>query len=296
MYESIIGVSSGFQKIEYNWRDMALYALAVGADENDLMYTYEKGMKAIPSFGVLPYFSTVNVEPQIPVSRACSYLAHELMKKEAGKNFPIGLHMSHELIVYQPMNPIKGTMVYEDKVTKIYDRGDRGAVVESEEPVYDESGQLLCLNRSATMIPGAGNFGGEAMPKKTVIYPERKPDYEAVSYMNKTQNVLYRLTGDTAPGHVDPEAAKNFSDRGPFMQGLCSFGYACRMLVNEIIPGEPERVRRIFVQMRSIVYPGTNVRLQAWKTGEGTAVFRLINEETGKSILDNCEFEWNLTA
>ena len=55
MFENVIGASVGWRKIPYTWRDMALYALAVGADENDLMYTYEKDMKAIPSFGVLPY-------------------------------------------------------------------------------------------------------------------------------------------------------------------------------------------------------------------------------------------------
>ena len=60
MFESIIGASVGFHKIDYTWRDMALYALAVGADENDLMYTYEKDMKALPSFGVLPYFGAIN--------------------------------------------------------------------------------------------------------------------------------------------------------------------------------------------------------------------------------------------
>ena len=45
MFESIVGASTGFYRIDYTWRDMALYALAVGADENDLMYTYEKNMK-----------------------------------------------------------------------------------------------------------------------------------------------------------------------------------------------------------------------------------------------------------
>ena len=78
MFESIVGASAGPRKIEYNWRDMALYALAVGADENDLLYTYEKDMKAIPSFGVLPYFSAVNVSPQRPGSYSGPYLAHDL--------------------------------------------------------------------------------------------------------------------------------------------------------------------------------------------------------------------------
>ena len=106
------------------------------------------------------------------------------------------------------------------------------------------------------------------------------------------QNVLYRLTGDTADVHVDPEKAKRITDRGPFMHGLCSFGYACRMLINAIIPGEPERMTRISVQMRAISYPGTPVRLEAWKVADHKVSFRYIDVESGKAILDNCEFEW----
>ena len=104
--------------------------------------------------------------------------------------------------------------------------------------------------------------------------------------------MLYRLTGDTADVHVDPEKAKRITDRGPFMHGLCSFGYACRMLINAIIPGEPERMTRISVQMRAISYPGTPVRLEAWKVADHKVSFRYIDVESGKAILDNCEFEW----
>ena len=49
--------------LEYTWRDVALYALAVGAKQEDLMYTYEKELKALPSYGTIPYWGTVNVRP-----------------------------------------------------------------------------------------------------------------------------------------------------------------------------------------------------------------------------------------
>ena len=292
MYERIIGTSVGFRKINYNWRDMALYALAVGADENDLLYTYEKGMKAIPSFGVLPYFSVVNVEPQTPVSAAGCYLARELMIKELGREFPIGLHMGHEIIMYRPFDPIKGTMVFNDTITKMYDRGPKGVIVETEMPVYDEAGNLICLNRSTSMMPDGGGYGGEPPRKPAVEYPDREPDYVLDSYFSKTQNVLYRLTGDTHPAHVDPEVAKKITPRGPFMQGLCPFGYACRMLINAIIPGEPERMTRMAVQMRAVSYPGTPIQVRAWKVGEKKVSFKMFDMESGNTILNNCEFEW----
>ena len=291
MYESVLGASVGWRKINYNWRDMALYALAVGAEADDLQYTYEKNMKAIPSFGVLPYFSAINVEPQRPFSWAGCYLARELLSKELGREVPMGLHMGHELIMYRPFDPIKGTMVYNDTITKLYDRGDKGIIVETQLPVYDEAGRLICVNNSQSLLADGGNFGGEPPVKARIDYPDREPDYTVDSYFSKTQNILYRLTGDTAVVHIDPEEAKRFAPK-PFMQGLCPFGFACRMMIGAIIPGEPERMTRMSVQMRAVSYPDTPVQLRGWKIAENKASFKLIDMHSGKAILDNCEFEW----
>ena len=127
------------------------------------------------------------------------------------------------------------------------------------------------------------------------MFPDREPDMVVESYISRTQNVLYRLTGDTNYVHVDPEIAnaRTKSDRGPFMQGLSSFGSACLLMCKAILPGEPERMKRIYVQMKAIAYPNTPVELRIWKVSETKALFRYIDQNTGKAILDNCEFEWN---
>lgn len=293
MYENMIGASTGYHKIDYNWRDMIIYALGVGAGEEDLLYTYEKNLKAIPSFGVTPYFSAIGTQPPKPQPYAACYLANDLLSKETGVTLPIGLHMGHELIMYRPFDPIKGTMVYKDTITKVYDRGEgKGLVVETECPVYDEAGRMICKNISRTMLRQGGGYGGEKLPKPAMEYPDREPDYTVQETLSRIQNILYRLTGDTADVHVDPEAAKRITDQGPFMHGLCSFGFACRMLIGQIIPGEPERMKRMSVQMRAISWPGSQVRLDAWKTKDHKVSFRYTDVESGSAVMDNCEFEW----
>ena len=289
----IVGLSTQWRKIEYNWRDMALYALAVGAGADDLLYTYEKGMKAIPSFGCLPYYNAVNNEPQQPRPYAANYLAAERMEKLAGRPIPNALHAGFQMEMKQPLNPIKGSLVHRTEVARIYDRGstDRGIMMEVENPVYDESGQMICLNTSYHLFRGVDGSGMPKENKKVVSFPDREPDYEIESYISPVQNVLYRLTGDVNLVHVDPEEATRFAPR-PFMQGLSSFGFACRMAVEAAIPARPERMKRLYVQMRSIAYPDTPVKLLGWKTGDHQMVFRYIDCRTGKAILDNCEFEW----
>ena len=76
------------------------------------------------------------------------------------------------------------------------------------------------------------------------------------------------------------------------MQGLCSYGFACRMAIGEVIPEEPERMTRMSAQMRNVCYPDSNIILKMWKIGEGKLVFQLVDAVTRKPILDKGEFDY----
>lgn len=274
--------------LEYNWRDIALYALAVGAKAEDLMYTYEKDLKALPSYGTIPYWGTVNVRPYQWMPLPASMLANEIIKPTISF-----LNMDHELIMHRPIDPIKGTFQYQDRITDVYDRGEgKGAVVKTQIDVRDEAGNLVCTNRSTTFFHEAGGFGGPPMPKSDVVIPDRAPDYEEEDYISPVQHLLYRLTGDTNLIHVDPDYARKMGLESSCMQGLCSFGFCCRMAIGALIPGQPERMKRMAAQMTSVLYPGTPVKFQLWKMEEGKAYFRFLNLNTGKPILNRGVFEW----
>ena len=51
MFKDLIGRGCGARKMEYNWRDVVLYALGVGAGKYDLPYIFEQnkgGLKVLP--------------------------------------------------------------------------------------------------------------------------------------------------------------------------------------------------------------------------------------------------------
>ena len=77
------------------------------------------------------------------------------------------------------------------------------------------------------------------------------------------------------------------------MQGLCSFGFACRMAIGALFPGEPERMTRMAAQMTAVLYPDTPISLALWKMGSGTAYFRLLNSRTGEAVLNRGVIEWD---
>ena len=166
-------------------------------------------------------------------------------------------------------------------------------LVETTLPVYDESGQLLCTNISRASILCEGGWGGPVPNSGKILYPQTEPDYVMDYYVPSFANKLYRLTGDTNYLHIDDEFAANAGLGGEIiMQGLASFGAACRMLIHAIIPGQPERMRRMLVQMRTPAYPDSAMQLRAWKIDAQKVVFQYVDLDRGRAVLNNCEFEW----
>lgn len=287
--KALVGQKMEPRSIEYNWRDVALYALAVGAHKEDLTYTYEKCLKAIPTYGAVPYWATVNVRPRQWMPLPASMLADELIKPTIAF-----LNMDHEIIMHRPIDPIKGTFQWQDQIVAVYDRGEgKGAVVKTRIDVRDEAGNLVCTNYSSTFFHEAGGFGGKPMPKSNVVIPDRDPDFAVDDDISPVQNLLYRLTGDTNLIHVDPDYARDMKFDQPIVQGLCSFGFACRMAIDALIPGEPERMTRMAAQMSSPLLPGTPVQTQIWKIGDGRAYFRFVDKNTGKAVLNRGVFDWS---
>ena len=118
--KKLVGLSTEHRELQYTWRDIALYALSVGAKADDLMYTYEKNMKALPTYGVVPYWGAVNITPRIAHPEPAAQLADQIIHSTIAP-----LHMEHELIMYRPIDPIKGTLVFQDTITDVYDLSGR---------------------------------------------------------------------------------------------------------------------------------------------------------------------------
>lgn len=284
----LAGLATEWRTMTYQWRDCVLYALAVGAAEP--LYTYEKDLQALPTFGATPYWGTVNVSPKFPRPRSVPVLVEELLKPEASY-----VNLDYEFLYHRPIPAGKGTFVYRDVLTDLFDRGEgRGMAVGSQVEVFDEGGNLLCTNRCTTLFPTLGGYGGTPMPRRESLIPQREPDFVLADHVGPVQHLLYRLTGDTNLVHVDRDVAVSRGLEGPFVHDLCAFGYACRLAIGQLFPGQPARLTRMYAAMKTVLYPDTPIALHLWNLGEGKAAFRLVNTATGKAILDRGKLEWTL--
>lgn len=282
--ESAVGLSTT-QKFQYTWRDVILYNLSVGAKWNELEYVYEKGLKAVPTFGAVTTLATFGTQPYCPEPLTPVDLIDGLRTDGT-------LHMDHKLVIHKPI-PVEETLVIEKVIRAVYDRGEgKGAKIVVEVTAKDEAGEPIFTNTAGSLNHWYGGFGGPKAPANTVVIPEREPDITAAESYPENVSLLYRLTGDTFPLHADPETAKQFGFERPIAHGLCGLGYACRMMIHELFPGEPERMSSIECQFRSSVYPGESFVLYVWKTAPGEVVFRMIKDSDGKAILDRGRMTW----
>lgn len=283
--ESAVGLKVE-QKFTYSWRDLLLYNLSVGAKNEDVDYVYEKNLKIIPTFAVIPCAGTFGMEP---------YREQPLMPTSLIKDLRTDgtLHMTHKLVISKPLAK-SATLDIDKVISAVYDRGEgKGAMINVDIIGTDENGEEVFRNTMAYLNRWSGGFGGPKAPKSDIVYPEGAPELTAKDAYPANTPLLYRLTGDTYPLHADPEFAKKFGFDGPIVHGLCSLGYACRMLIDLLIPGEPERVTEIETQFRSVAMPGDSFTLEVWKTGDKEALFRTVNDATGNLILNNARIRWN---
>ncbi len=270
-----IGKKIGPFSKDYTWKDTVLYALGVGAGFPDLDYCYEKELKVLPSFGIVTLYDFM---PELA----------SLSKV----NLAGILHAGQELIFHHPIPP-QGKLITEGAITHYYDKGpDKGALIVAEFDTRDEGGRKLFTNIVTVFARLDGGFGGEDAPKNTFSFPDRPPDFEVPATPSIDQPLIYRLSGDIFPLHVDSEFAKMAGFARPIMHGLCTHGYACRALIQQLVPGAPEKVRRMANRFRSPLYPGKTIKTLIWRVDEGKALWRVINAETGEVVIDQGIFEY----
>ncbi len=259
---------------DYTWRDVIIYALGIGSGFGELSYVYEKDLKVIPTFSI-----ALIVQFLFEASRL------------ANVNMSGVLHGGQELIFHRPI-PTSGTLTTEGRITRFYDKKEKGAIVICESETCHSGGEKLLTAIFNIFSRLDGGFGGNDAPLRTAFIPERKADMAVEALPSPDQPLLYRLSGDVFALHVDPEFARKAGFARPIMHGLCTLGYACRALIASTIPGMPEKVRRLSCRFTRPLYPGDPIETCIWKTEEGKAVWRTKNTKTGETVIDGGEFEY----
>jgi len=270
-----IGKKIGPFTKDYTWKDTVLYALGVGAGFADLDYCYEKNLKVLPSFAITTIYDL------IPELAAASNI-----------NLAGILHGEHQIIFHNSI-PSEGSLSTEGAITHYYDKGkEKGALIIAKFETRHSNGTQLFTSIATVFARFDGGFGGDDTPKKQTHFPDGEPDFSVEATPSSDQPLIFRLSGDIFQLHVDSEFAKMAGFEKPIMHGLCTHGYACRALIEALVPGEPQRVRRLDCRFKRPLYPGMPIKTLIWKIDDGKALWRVIGAESGEVVIDNGVFEY----
>eukprot|EP00249_Psilotum_nudum_P006205 c19540_g1_i1 orf=408-1355(-) len=294
--EAVLAFEFPERNYTYTERDVALYALGVGAcrddacDPMELPYVYhphgQSLIKVLPTFAVLFPFGVAGELNTIP-----------------GLNFhpSLLLHGEQYLEICKPL-PTSGQVKYKSRISQLHDKG-KAAVVELESVCRNaDNEEVLCVNRTTCFLRGAGGFS--ASSSKPFTYNSRtpstlpttklsnkQPDFPPLAVyedqLQPNQALLYRLSGDYNPLHSDPQIASIAGFPRPILHGLCTLGFAVRAVIRCCAAGDPSLVQTVQGRFLLHVFPGETLITEMWKERNNvrTIIFHCKVKERDQIVL-----------
>lgn len=90
------------------------------------------------------------------------------------------------------------------------------------------------------------------------------------------QAILYRLTGDFNPLHIDPDMAAMGGFQKPILHGLCTYGLVAKAFIQNIAGGHQKLFKTMHCRFTSHVFPGETLIVSFWKEPNGQYAFSAI--------------------
>jgi acyl dehydratase len=260
----------------YTKRDTILYAIGVGAgipdaaDAADLRFLYERDLVALPTLAI--------------VLAAPAFWFDD---PSLGIDWKRVLNAGQELILENPV-PVEGSVSTQLTIDALWDKGSaKGAIMESSRVLRNDAGATLATIRQTHFLRGNGGFGGAEQPKAADLSAPvaRRPDYVVDLPTRQEQALVYRLSGDYNPLHIDPAVGRAAGFLRPILHGSCTFGVVGRAVLRAVADNAPARLRRFGARFSSPVYPGDTIRTEIWRDGP-KIVFRALALERDVVVLD----------
>jgi len=267
-----------FPEVEqtYSERDVILYALGVGAGSSaayssELALVYEENLAVIPSMAV-----------------TLAYPGFWYRDLAPGLDFLRTVHASERFEIHRPL-PRAGTVVARPRIVAIHDKGaGRGSLVVSRREIFGKSsGARLATVTQTAFCRADGGLGGPVTPvPPPPAMPDAPPEARLEVATSSRAALIYRLSGDDNPLHVNPAFARDAGFPAPILHGLSTYGHICRSLMRRVEDGR--HITSMDCRFTGPVYPGDTLSLEIWPQA-GRILFRAYVGE--RRVIDNgvCE-------
>lgn len=281
-----------FPALRQAWteKDAILYALALGygsdpVDPAQLRYVYE------PDLQVVPAFANVLCHP-----------GFWLGDPRTGVDAKRVVHVEQRMQLHAPL-PARGTARAQTRVLDVTDKGEgKGALVVFQRKLFDDAtGAPLATIEQHVLCRGDGGFSGEpaaaSPPRKADAQEPGAPDAVIDIPVLPQAALVYRLSADPNPLHADPAVARAAGFARPILHGLCTFGIACRALLEALGSSHPAALKAMTGRFSAPVTPGEVLRTEIWRGNSENGVrFRCRVPARDTTVLAGGTAEWSTSA
>lgn len=275
---ALLGYEFGNIRQHYDARDAILYALGIGlgrdpCDVLDLSFMNEMALSVLPSFAV-----------------TLASPGMWIRDPKLGVDFGKIVHFE-QMAWFREALPPEADIIGDAKVTSLTDRGEgKGAVLVLERNIRDaNNGAHYCRLQQTLLLRGNGGFGGPTALRAESLIPDRAPDDHAHYESSPRAALIYRLSGDWNPLHLDPAFAKAAGFDKPILQGLASYGMA-GIGVSRAMSKDPVDIVQLGCRFSGVVTPGDTLVFKIWNQVNSSVLFQGFVGD--RKVLDEGIIRW----
>jgi acyl dehydratase len=275
---------------------LILYALGVGVKntEDDLPFVYELDPKfaPLPTYPVVLTFKGDSQELNLFAER----MRGDKLPGMPPANLNRSVHGSQSIEILKPL-PLTSGPGWKWKTRYVgISENKSGVVLTAENTLVDPQNVPYAKLYSSSFNIGMKITGGKfnkmiaGPPQAKPVPKDKKPDWIFKDETSESQALIFRLSGDYNPLHIDPAIGKGAGFGGVILHGLSTFGFAARALLKSVGGNNPDALKLFGVRFTSPVKPGDALETQIWEVGPGPkgtteVTFVTKNLRTGKDAL-----------
>ncbi|KAG7094860.1 hypothetical protein E1B28_005668 [Marasmius oreades] len=268
----VVGHQLPDRPVAWNKRDLLTYAAGVGAKHDDLHFVYE----------LHPNFSAIPTYPVVLALKGADQDVNLFSERVGGggklpgvpKLDPNRVHGTQSIEILKPLPLVSGPgWVWKMRYTSVVENKS-GLILTAENLLVDPQGVPYAKLYSSSFNVGAKVTGQRfskaiAGPPQAKEIPKRQPDWTVKDNTTPEQAIVFRLSGDYNPLHIDPRIGQAAGFGGVILHGLSTFGFAARALLKAVAGNDPNALKFYGVRFTSPVKPGDALETQIWEVGPG---------------------------